>query len=211
MTEPMVALPGLGAAIPATLAANIVQWALERPDEVPPPIAKTLTLVHHLKEYGCPFFVETGTFLGDAVDAIARIGAPHGLKAITIELSEELHANALRRFAGRANVECLQGDSGALLPEVVARLTGPALFWLDGHYSGGMTARGAEVCPVMRELAAIFASPIKEHVILIDDIRLFGTEGYPSVTEITDAVARHLPRSSVKILNDILRVLPPRD
>ena len=48
-----------------------------------------------------------------------------------------------------------------------------ALFWLDGHYSGGETAKGDADSPLREELEAIGRHPIKTHVIPIDDVRSF--------------------------------------
>ena len=41
------------------------------------------------------------------------------------------------------------------VPELVRQLDGPALFWLDGHYSGGDTAKGELDTPVSAELESI--------------------------------------------------------
>lgn len=207
----MITLPELGACIPEELATAIILWAIDRhrEDVVPPPMLKTLTIVSYLKRYQYKYFVETGTFLGDTTDSIARVGSHFGMQAITIELADQLYANAVRRFADRPNIRCLHGDSGALMPQVVAGLDAPAIFWLDGHYSGGMTACGDSETPVMQELDTIFASPIKNHLILIDDVRLFGTGGYPAVAEVEALVRQRLPASRVVVSNDILRIEPP--
>lgn len=207
----MITLPELGACIPEDLATKIIMWAIERhkEDVVPPPLVKILTIVSYLKQYQYKFFVETGTFLGDTTDSIARIGGRFGMHAITIELADQLYDNAVKRFADRPNIECLHGDSGALMPQVVERLTSPAIFWLDGHYSGGMTACGETETPVMQELETIFASPIKNHLILVDDVRLFGTGGYPTVAAVEALAREALPESRVVVSNDILRIEPP--
>jgi hypothetical protein len=55
----------------------------------------------------------------------------------------------------------------------VRQLQEPALFWLDGHYSGVDTGKDELDTPVSAELEAILGSPVKGHVILIDDARCF--------------------------------------
>lgn len=75
------------------------------------------------------------------------------------------------RFKSYANVELLHGDSGSLMPLVLSKLTTPALFWLDGHYSGGLTEQVECDTPVSAELQEILTSQCKSRVILVDDIR----------------------------------------
>jgi len=99
----------------------------------------------------------------------------------TIELSEQLAAEAARRLASYSHVQVLQGDSGHVLPEVVGQLNEPAVFWLDAHYSGGMTARGPTECPLEREVRAIALGGRADHVILIDDARLMGQGDFASL------------------------------
>ncbi len=147
--------------------------------------------------------METGTFFGDTTAAIRS----HVDTVITIEISPTLAADARRRFERDQQVRVLEGDSGKLLPELMNGLRHPTLFWLDGHYSGGVTARGDEDTPIRAELAAIFAcGPEHGHVILIDDARHFGGAGYPSLDEIAQ-----LARSSgysFEVHNDIIRLTP---
>lgn len=100
----------------------------------------------------------------------------------------------------------LHGDSGKLLPEVVDKLKAPALFWLDGHYSCGLTAKGALETPIRAELQAIFSSAITGHVILIDDVRCFdGSHDYPHLDELL-AFIREDGRYKAEVSTDILRL-----
>ncbi len=85
-------------------------------------------------------------------------------------------------------------------------LDGPALFWLDGHYMGGESGRGTEDTPVMAEMTALFAYPVRGHVVLIDDARLFdGTGGYPRLDEFTTWVQQRRPGTNVTVDGDIIR------
>ncbi len=100
----------------------------------------------------------------------------------------------------------LQGDSATLLPGVLESLDGPALFWLDGHYMGGESGRGTEDTPVIAEMTALFAHPVRGHVVLIDDARLFdGTGGYPRLDEFTRWVQKQRPGTNVTVDGDIIR------
>ncbi|MBU6231451.1 MAG: hypothetical protein KGI45_01995 [Patescibacteria group bacterium] len=148
-------------------------------------------------------FIETGTYMGDTVEAVR--GAFD--KAISIELDTNLHQRAAKRFIGAPNVILYQGDSATMLPEILKTLDRPALFWLDGHFSGGVTARGPLETPIERELDAIFAHSVKGHAILIDDARLFdGTHDYPTIEAVKKKTAAAGFTCAKK--GDLLMILP---
>ena len=113
-------------------------------------------------------FVETGTYQGNT----AAWAGEHFKHVFTIEGSPEFHRAAQERYRANRNIEFLLGDSRSQLREVVSRLAGtPALFWLDAHWMPGSFGEGHE-CPLLEEIAAIYQSAT-EHLILIDDARLF--------------------------------------
>ena len=91
----------------------------------------------------------------------------------------------------------------------VRELCEPALFWLDGHYSGGATAKGDAGTPISLELEAILASPIKNHVVLIDDTRccFAGMNGYPCIDELLKMVRYH-SHYDTEVSADIIRLTP---
>jgi hypothetical protein len=155
--------------------------------------------------FGIATLVETGTYLGEMV--AAQRTRFH--RMWSIELSPELHRAAVQQFENARNVTLLQGDSGDLIEKVLADLEGPALFWLDAHYSEGNTARGSLETPVWRELQAILASP-EEHVVLIDDARHFGTGDYPSIEAIRGLVESSRPGWTCNVATDIIRIHRPR-
>ena len=114
--------------------------------------------------------VETGTYLGDMIQAMR----PHFDQIYSIELSDALFEKARQRFESAKNVNLVHGDSGIQLPNVLKELKQPALFWLDGHYSEGFTAKGDKETPIYDELNWIVSVPERRHVIIIDDARCFG-------------------------------------
>jgi hypothetical protein len=74
---------------------------------------------------------------------------------------------------------------GLPISATLARLSEPACFWLDAHFSGEGTARGAADTAICGELEAILKHPVRGHVILVDDARYFrGKSGYPSLDEL---------------------------
>jgi len=151
-------------------------------------------------------FIETGTFQGDMVEAQRR----NFHKLVTIELGDTLYEAAKRRFAGYDHVHVLHGDSATLLPEAIRLVEGPALYWLDAHYSKGVTARGDREAPILKELSIIAAQGQPDDVILIDDARLFGMRlGYPRLATVRKFAAREWPAHSFRVESDVICIIPP--
>jgi hypothetical protein len=152
----------------------------------------------------CTVFVETGTFQGDTTDELRQIAE----KVYTIELSPEYHSRAVSRFRDCNNVECLLGDSTSVLPNIIKGLKGKPLFWLDGHYSGGDTAKGAKDSPINEELESIFCARVADAVVLIDDARCFGVaKDYPSLVNLKNKIFSLWPSASFENEDDIIRVV----
>ena len=183
------------------------KWMADGRPDPPPPLAKHEMLRHYARRYGLQVLVESGTFLGDTVEAMR-----HEFRTVhSIELAPKFHELAKRRFAGVPNVVLHQGDSGRVLADLVGKLDEPALFWLDGHYSGGDTAQGESNCPVRQELAAIFGGMKPPCVVLIDDARCFRNpkaKDYPPVEEIEAMVAARRPDLGVEVAMDCIRIAP---
>ncbi len=58
----------------------------------------------------------------------------------------------------------------------------------------------------MAEMAALVGHPVRGHVVLIDDARLFdGTGGYPRIDELPAWVQERRPGTDVTIDGDIIR------
>jgi hypothetical protein len=168
-----------------------------------PHLAKRRIVLDYANRHGCGIFVETGTYLGDMVSAAARMFA----QVHSVELSEYYYRRACRRFAGIPNVSLHFGNSADVLPRVIENLSGPTLFWLDAHYSGGITARAGSDTPIVEELAAILGTPASGHVVLIDDARCFdGSAGYPTLREIESLIAAAAPGYVCEVATDIIRV-----
>jgi len=127
----------------------------------------------------------------------------------SIELSDKLHLAARERFAKDAHVSLICGDSGEELARLVKHLSCRALFWLDAHYSGGETAKGKGGVPVMKEIDCILKDRT-DHVILVDDMRLFGTDAtYPTTAELIGYIRETAGQNvALEIKDDILRVTP---
>lgn len=170
---------------------------------VPPPHAiKQNTILEYQKKYASSVLIETGTFMGDMVEAQKK----RFEKIISIELDKVLFENATERFKNDKNITIVQGDSGKVLSELLNRINEPAIFWLDGHYSSGITAKGDKECPIIEELNAIFDSKISNHVILIDDARCFlGIGDYPTIEDLTKYIKSKNEKYQIEVKHDIIR------
>jgi hypothetical protein len=171
---------------------------------LPPGLVKLYVCRAYARSFGLRLFVETGTYLGETAEWMARAG----FRVWTIELDAALYYKAQSRLARYPGVTVIKGDSAEILPRLLDQLDEPALFWLDAHWSGEETARGAVDSPVMCEVDAIFRHKVTGHVILIDDARLFlGRNGYPYLDDLLRMV-----RSSrcyrAEVSTDIIRIVP---
>lgn len=93
-----------------------------------------------------------------------------------------------------------------MLPPVLANVKETCLFWLDAHYSGGITFKGSIETPISKELNLILSHP-EEHIILIDDARNFvGKEGWPSLELLRDIVNRRRTGWVFEVRDDIIRI-----
>src|SRR4051812_33912522 len=108
--------------------------------------------VELFKRYANPVFIETGTYLGDGIKQALAAGFP---VVRSVELSDKLFEENVRRFANRANVRIFHGSSEGELAKMIADIKEPITFWLDAHYSAGITAKGDENSPVLKELRII--------------------------------------------------------
>jgi hypothetical protein len=166
---------------------------------------KVHAVIDHERRFKTRVFVETGTLFGDMIAAVRT----YFDDVHSIELDAELCTKAQRRFARHRNVHIHLGDSSKVLPDLLREIHQPALFWLDGHYSGEFTARGELETPISAELESILGHPIRNHVILVDDAREFnGTHDYPTLADLEAAVRSSRPDMSFTVKHDIIRIVP---
>lgn len=183
----------------------LIEWERNGKQSPPPHIIKQKTIIEYQRRFGIEILIETGTYLGEMVEA-----QKYNFKKIfSIELSKLLFAKATRRFRKFPHIKILYGDSSIELNSLVPLLEQPALFWLDGHYSAGITVMGQKECPVEEELNVILKSHFS-HVILIDDARMFtGTHDYPTISQIKSIINNAGKFYDVEIINDIIHLSPP--
>jgi len=139
-------------------------------------------------------WVETGTFLGQTTQLLAK----HAAKVYSIEPEPKLFARAQKLFSSEKHVEILNGSSEVVFPDLLPRLRGNVNFWLDGHYSAGITFKGAQDTPILDELASISRNidSFGKICVLVDDIRCFNPllpeySTYPSLDNLVVWATEH--------------------
>lgn len=175
---------------------------------------------HVFEKYINNFFVETGTFKGEGID----IALNSGFNLIdSIEFFEEFFLKSKKRFEHVNNVNLYYGKSEEKLWDVIKNKNEKITFWLDAHYMGPVQdeyqqtklTTGSPLAdtktPILRELEIISHHHIKEHIIMIDDMRCCGTELFDFISkkQIEDAVLKINPNYNIHyenswVLNDIL-------
>ena len=124
-------------------------------------------------------FFETGTYSGKTTLA----AVPFFEEIYTVELFTPLYNSCKKKFEFESKIHFFNESSPETIARIAPTLRGPVVFWLDAHYSGEGTALSntnqndpASVTAIRAELEAINKSNIQDCVILIDDIRGFGTK-----------------------------------
>ena len=178
-------------------------WIGKHKAATDPHAIKQLAVKTLAQKYGIRVFIETGTFLGDMVASVTS----YFDRIYSIELNEDLFKQAVKRFAGYKHITIVHGDSSQVMPEILRPINIPCLFWLDSHYSAGITAREEKETPIWKEMRYICEHPINNHVILIDDASLFiGKNDYPEIGSLQRFVNNRFPGYISDVHDDIIRI-----
>jgi glycosyltransferase involved in cell wall biosynthesis len=139
-------------------------------------------------------WVETGTFMGDTTNVLSKVAK----MVYSIEPEPALFSKAEQRFSNISNVKIIKGLSEEVFPKLLPTLSGDICFWLDGHYSAGITFKGPQETPIVDELAAIgeHVRQMGRVVVMIDDVRCFDPRNpeyaaYPPVEFLVDWARRY--------------------
>ena len=157
---------------------QIIKWYKRGFQENSPQIIKEKVFI----KYGLKnsIWIETGTFMGTSTKFFCK-NYPF---VHSVEPSISLYNMAKKRFRNK-NVNLYNDISENVLPDLLSSLKGQINFWLDGHYSHGITFKGKEECPIIEELKVIekYLKNFTAITILIDDVRCFAKRnedtGYP--------------------------------
>ena len=170
--------------------------------KIPIDLARELASVH-----GITHAVETGTYRGVST----RLLADHFDQVTTIELSRPMAWLARILLATRRNVRVLQGDSGELLRPA----SSPTLYWLDAHWSSGITAGEENECPLLDEIRLTSPGDPND-CYLIDDARLFleppppphKVAHWPTFEDISAVVREERPNHALIVDLDVIVIAP---
>jgi hypothetical protein len=181
--------------------AEFMLWRLKgSPQPKVPHRVKQRVIQEYAREFNLPVLVETGTNFAHMI----YVQKDRFREIYSIELDEWKVRSARKKFAAFPRIHVLQGDSGEVLPKLLADLKEPCLFWLDGHYWDIST-------PVKKELEALYKHSIQDHVLLIDDARWFdGRTDYPTIEQMRQQVEREYPGHILEVKDDVIRIHKPK-
>ncbi|SCX84365.1 hypothetical protein [Butyrivibrio sp. INlla14] len=166
----------------------------------------------YANEYGCNVLIETGTYKGDMLVQVYELFE----YLASVEISSQLYEEAKKRFENDIKIHLYNGNSSDKLPQMIDDAKGKIdnariIFWLDGHYSGGVTEKAEKDTPIVEELLAIKKQGIDDGVILIDDARCFKHKGeyidYPTIKSLKKIVHEQWENAAIQVKNDIIRIV----
>jgi hypothetical protein len=139
-------------------------------------------------------WVESGTFMGDTTSVLSKVAR----MVYSIEPEPTLFSKAEQKFSNTSNVKIIKGLSEDVFPKLLPAISGDICFWLDGHYSAGITFKGPQDTPIIDELTVIGQniSRMSKIVVMVDDIRCFDPRNpefsaYPAVDVLVDWARKH--------------------
>ena len=186
------------------LTKELIRYRYLKLVDHPANIIKQYWVKKYQQKHNVSIFVETGTYMGEMIQAVQD----DFQQIYSIEIGKDLYKKAKKKFSGEARIHILYGNSKNTLFEVLEEVNRPCLFWLDAHYSGGVTKKGESNTPIRAELRAILNHSIKNHIILIDDARCFnGQNDYPAIKEIKSMVLNKFPSKTFSIKDDMIRII----
>lgn len=169
-----------------------LHWHARKYDSPSPHFVKQSCLLRN--GFPSATWIETGTYLGQTTQLLSK----NASKVYSIEPEPKLFARARNFFRNYSNVEILSGTSEDVFPILLPRIGGDVNFWLDGHYSAGITFKGQQDTPILDELDCISRNinHFSKVCVLVDDIRCFNPRlpeyaSYPSVDKLVEWANKH--------------------
>lgn len=182
-----------------------IDWYLKGKHTDTPHLIKQNIIKNYQEKYSIEILIETGTYLGAMVNATKD----NFKKIYTIELDMKLYLHTKNKFEKFKHIKIFLGDSAKILSKLLKTVKKPAIFWLDAHYSKGITAKGGKLTPILEELTAILNHKVKDHIILIDDASNFlGKNDYPTLKYLKNFLARKNTNLDFEVEYNIIRIFP---
>ena len=163
------------------------------------------------------FFVETGTFLAETLMAVS----PNFTYNWSVEAQKDCFKNCQVRTQEpiRKNIKLFLGESPEILPIILSELDDRpevdkrCIFFLDAHFSGDVDTNSNNTkthssekygkCPLIQEIEEIGKHEEKNHLILIDDVRMMGTKGWPTIEETLESIKSINKKYSFRYCTDL--------
>jgi hypothetical protein len=179
-------------------------WKLRGEPRRIPHLLKQRAVLEYAQAFGLTTLVETGTYYGEMVAAVAQ----RFRRIYSIELDPRLAELARKRFRSYSHVEIVEGDSQAVVPQLLQRIDERCLWWLDAGYCGWV-GRVGNTNRLSTELTAILDDHIRDHVILMDDADgVNGEGGSPTLEELIASIDASYPERQVEVARNIIRITP---
>lgn len=135
-----------------------------------------------LEKYKTRYFIETGTHSGRAVLMALELDIPYIRSVEVWKKMYEEFSEELSHYSSRDRVKLYLGDSPDTLPKMLDDIDDQATIFLDAH--AAVTPEDREKygkSPVLFEIEAIAKHPIKNHIIMVDDIDDFDAGQYTDI------------------------------
>ncbi len=153
-------------------------------------------------------FVETGTHVGSGIQSALDAGF---CEIWSCDLPGPNNAFVGERFMDNPKVHHVVQDSRCFLAELMPQVRVPCLFWLDAHATDGGVGTYGD-CPLLGELEEIAKNERKDHTILIDDVRLIGSDALRldrssdnySMWKLQDAIRAINPDYKISLIHSAL-------
>jgi len=160
-----------------------------------------MPFINELLQYTNDIFIETGTYKGETLDIVLNM-----YKEIhSIELSDTFYNNCKTKYMQCPKIHLHKGNSKYDLYNIIEYINTPITFWLDSHWSNvdNVGCDAETHCPILYELEQIQRHSIKNHTIMIDDIRLMDNDHFKvTVAEIEKKLYDINPNYTLTYYND---------
>ena len=179
-------------------------WKLRGEPRRIPHVVKQRVVLQYASAFRLTTLVETGTYYGEMIAAVTS----RFQRVYSIELDPSLAQRAQRRFRSNSRIEIMQGDSQSAVPQLLQRIEGPCLWWLDAGYCGWIGQVG-NPNRLGSELNSILSDRRYPHVILMDDADgVNGEGGSPTLDQLVSAIQSDFPNRQVEVARNIIRITP---
>lgn len=145
--------------------------------------------------------VETGTYKGESSKVLSKFFS----EVHTIEIQKKLFIEAQINNQDSRNIHYYLGDSVSKLPEIISKLKGPALFFIDAHISGSDSSWNQKnLVPLFQELDVVLSTSKYNNIFIFDDVRLFNKfDDWKGIT--TETIKQKFKTYNKKIVNDFVK------